>query len=133
MEVYKTYNHKYIDKQWKQRNMNECDKRKSYINSKLHVNYISSNNAGHPVSKIFTTLHYTLPNYKSFHYTGRHFTSFHLIFTQLHFTILSFGLTPFKFPTAPFHQTSLHFTSLHFIALLADFRYTSFPFISLRL
>ena len=64
------------------------------------MTYIYSDNDRHPVSKTFTTLHYTC----------RHFTSSHLNFTQLHFTTLSFGLNPFKFPTPPLHLTSFHFT-----------------------
>ena len=38
-----------------QKNMKECDKRKSHKRSKLHVIYISSNNVRHPVTKTFTT------------------------------------------------------------------------------
>ena len=75
-----------------QKSMKECDKQKSHISSKIHVNYIFSNNVRHPVAKTFTTLHCTC----------RHFTSSHLNFTQLHFITLSFGLTPFNFPTASF-------------------------------
>jgi len=41
------------------KNMKECDKRKSHISSKLHMICISSNNVGHSVTKIFTTLHPT--------------------------------------------------------------------------
>jgi len=44
--------------------MNECDKRKSHISSKLHMIYISSNNVRHPVTETFTTLYYT-----SLHFT----------------------------------------------------------------
>jgi len=76
--------------------------------------YTSSNNERHPVTKIFTPLHYTC----------RHFTSSALNFAQIHFThftTLSLGLNPFKFPTAPFHLVSQHFTSLHFTALLTIF------------
>jgi len=43
--------------------MKECDKRKSHISSKLHMISISSTIVTHPVTKIFTTLHYTSPNY----------------------------------------------------------------------
>jgi len=43
--------------------MTECDKRKSHIGSKLHAIYISSSNVRRPVTKTFTTLHYTSPNY----------------------------------------------------------------------
>jgi len=48
----------------KQKNMTEYDKRKSHESSKIHVISISSNNVRHPVTKIFTTLHYT-----SLHFT----------------------------------------------------------------
>jgi hypothetical protein len=104
--------------------MKEYGKWRSQIRSKLHVICISSNKVRHPVTKNFTTLHYTSPT--PFHYTCRHFTSSHLNFTQLHFTTLSFGSMAFKFPTAPFHLTSLHVTSLHFTALLDDFHHTLF-------
>ena len=43
--------------------MKECDKRKNHVSSKLHMIYISSNNVKHPVTKTFTTLHYTSTNY----------------------------------------------------------------------
>jgi len=46
-------------KKWNQNNTKECDKRKSRISSRLHMIYISSNNVRCPVSKTFTTLHYT--------------------------------------------------------------------------
>jgi hypothetical protein len=39
--------------------MTECDKLKNHINSKLHIIYISFNNFRHPVTKTFTSLHYT--------------------------------------------------------------------------
>jgi len=49
-------------KKWNQKNMKECDKRKSDISRKLQMIYISSNNVRHPVTKTFTTLHhYQLP------------------------------------------------------------------------
>jgi hypothetical protein len=112
----------------------ECDKRNSHISSKLRIVCISSNNVRHPVTKIFTTLHYTSPSYPSFHFTTLvDTTSPHLNFTQLHFTTLSSGLTPFKLPAVPFHLTSPHFTSRHFTALLDDLRHTSIPFIITRL
>ena len=47
----------------------EYDKRKSHKSSKLHIIYISSNNVRHPVTKTFTTLHYSSPNYTSLHFT----------------------------------------------------------------
>ena len=56
--------------------------------------YISSNNDIHPVTKTFTPLNYTSPNYTHtpLHYTCRHFTSSHLNCTQLHFTALHYPL-----------------------------------------
>jgi len=56
--VYKTLNRTYNDKK-DQKNVKEYDKRKSYINSKIHVIYIPSNNVRHPVVKTFTTFHST--------------------------------------------------------------------------
>jgi len=47
----------------------ECDKRKSYVNSKLHMIYISSNNGKQPVTKTFTTLKYASLNYTSLNFT----------------------------------------------------------------
>jgi hypothetical protein len=64
--------------------MKECDKGKSHISNKLHMSSVSSHNGRHPVTKTFTTLHYTSPNYTSLHFTCRHFTSSHLNFTQPH-------------------------------------------------
>jgi len=86
----------------------ECDKPNSHISSKLHLIYISYNNDRHPVTKTFTTLHYTSqhlstlhffpfktspqPHFSPLHNTCRHFTSFHLKLhpnhTSLHFTTL---------------------------------------------
>ena len=37
----------YGDKRWNEKNMKECDKPKSNINSKLHMIYVSSNNGRH--------------------------------------------------------------------------------------
>jgi hypothetical protein len=51
------------------RDRKEYDKRKSHISRKLYVIYISSNNIRHPVTKTFTTLYYTSPNYTSLHFT----------------------------------------------------------------
>jgi len=112
--------------------MKECNKRNSYIGSKLHMLslflslsfslslslslsiYISSDNFRRPVIKTFTTLHPT-----TLHYTCRHFTSSHLkLQPSTYFTSLSFGSSPFETPTASFHLTSLHFTSFHFTAIL---------------
>jgi len=50
----------------------ECQERnihKSHFSSKRHMIYISSNNGRHPVTNIFTPLHYTSPNYASLHFT----------------------------------------------------------------
>ena len=115
----------YNDKKWNQKNMKECDKRKSHKAATCIwcIPRFSSNNGRHPVTKNFTPLHYTSLHLSTLHYTCRQFTSSRLNFTQLHFTTLSFGLTPFKFPTAPFHLTSQHFTSLHF-----TFRWFSPPY-----
>ena len=60
-------------KKWNQKNMEECDKRESHTSSKLHMIYISSNNVRLPVTKIFSTLHYTSPNYTSLHLSTLHF------------------------------------------------------------
>ena len=65
-------------KKWKQKNMNECDKRKSNISNKFHI-YIYSNNVKHPVTKTFTTFHYTSPNCTSLHFTTLVDTSLPLI------------------------------------------------------
>ena len=119
------YTHTYNDVKWNQKNMEECDKRKSHVSSKLHMIYISSNSDRHPVTKNFTPLHPTTRHYTSLHlfshlnftqlhftplhYTCRHFTSSHLNFTQLHFTNLSISLTPFKFPTEWQRKTTKSF------------------------
>jgi hypothetical protein len=66
-------------KKWNQKNKKECDKRKSHISSKLDIIYISYNNVRHPVTKTFTTLHYTSPNYTSIHFTTLVDTSLPLI------------------------------------------------------
>ena len=68
---------------WNQKNMKECDKRKSHISSKLHIIYISSNNGRHPVTKTFTTLHST-----SLHMSILHFLSFQLHPTALHYHLI---------------------------------------------
>jgi len=49
--------------------MKECDKRNSHISSELRMIYISYNNDKHPVTKTFTPLHYTSPNYTSLQFT----------------------------------------------------------------
>jgi hypothetical protein len=53
--------------------MKECDKRKSHISSKLHTICTYSNNVIYPVTKTFTILHYTSPNYTSLHLSTLHF------------------------------------------------------------
>ena len=60
------------------------------ISSKLLMIYISPNIIRHPVTKTFTTLHYTSPNYTSLHYTYRtlHFFSFKLHPTTLHYSLI---------------------------------------------
>jgi hypothetical protein len=52
-----------LTKEYKQNQSNtkKYDKRNSHTSSKLHMIYISSNNVRHPVTKTFTTLHYTSP------------------------------------------------------------------------
>ena len=47
----------------KQTNMKECDKRNTQISNKLRTIYMSSNNNRKPVTKTFTTLQHTSPNY----------------------------------------------------------------------
>ena len=70
-------------KKWNQNNMNECDKRKSHISSKLHMIYISSNNVRHPVTETFTTLYYT-----SLCLSTLHFLSFKLHPTKLNYPLI---------------------------------------------
>jgi len=64
--------------------MNEYDKRKSHIRSKIHVVYVSSNNVRHHFPKTVTTLHYISPNYTSLHLSTLHFLPFQLHPTTLH-------------------------------------------------
>ena len=49
--------------------MKESDKRTSHISRKLHMICIFSNNVRHPVTKTFTTLHYTSPSYTLLKFT----------------------------------------------------------------
>jgi len=63
--------------------MKECDKRKSHINSKLHMICVSYNNIGHPVTKAFITLHST-----SLHFSTLHFLPFKLHPTTLHYPLI---------------------------------------------
>jgi hypothetical protein len=103
--------------------MQECDKWNSHITSKLNLICVSSNNDRHPVTKIFTPIHYTSPT--PLYFTCRHFTSSHLNFPQLHFTTLSFGLTlPLHFTSH--HYTSLPFTFRRFSPYFYSFRFTPF-------
>jgi len=113
-----------VIKKWSQKNMKECDNRKSHVSNKLHLIYISSNNVWHPCTKTFTTLHPTTLNSTSLHLLTLHFLSFKL--HPLHFTTLLFGLTPVKFPTAPFHLTSLHCTFRWFSPHFYSFHFTPF-------
>ena len=78
MKAYKTYNHIYNDKKWKQWNMKECDKRKSHISSKLRMICKSSNNGRHPVTMTFTTLHPTKLHSTSLNLSTLHFFAFKL-------------------------------------------------------
>ena len=64
--------------------MKEYDKRKSHLSSKLLMIHISSNNARHPVTNIFTALTTLRPT----NYTSLHFTTI----STLHF--LPFKLQP---------------------------------------
>jgi len=48
----------YNDTKKNQKNMKECDKRNSYISSKLHMICIYFNNDRHPFTKT-TSLHFT--------------------------------------------------------------------------
>jgi hypothetical protein len=117
------------DKKWNQKNMKECDKRKSHISSKLRMIslslslyiYISSNNGRHFVTKTFTPLQYTSSNYTSLHNTCRHFTSSHFNFTQIHFTTSHLAELHLNFP---FHYTSRHCTFRRFSPNLYSFYFT---------
>jgi hypothetical protein len=69
--------------------MKECDKRNSHISSKLHIYiyiyiFVCVCSGRHLVTKTFTPLYYTSPNYTSLPLID---TSFHLTFTHLHFTL----------------------------------------------
>ena len=61
------------------KNMKECDKRKKHISRKLHMIYISSNNIRHPVTKTYTILQHTSPQYISLYFTKLADTSLPLI------------------------------------------------------
>jgi hypothetical protein len=69
---------------------------------------MSSNNAGHLITKTITTLqhfaelHHISPNYTSLHLSTLHFLSF-----TLHFPLI--WLNPFAFPIDLFHLTSLNY------------------------
>ena len=73
----------YTDKKWNQKNMKECDKRKSHKSSNLHMMYISSNDGRHPVTKNFTPLHPT-----TLHSTSLHLSTLRLLSFKLHPTTL---------------------------------------------
>ena len=68
--------------------MKECDKQKSHISSKIHVNYIFSNNVRHPVAKTFTTLHPTALHFTPLHLSTLHFLPFKLHPTTLHYSVI---------------------------------------------
>jgi len=109
--------------------MKECDKRKSHISSKLRMIYISSNNFGHPVTKIFTTLYYTSLKYTSLHFTTLstlHFLSFKLHPSTLHYSLIWLNSIYIYHLSISPYITTLHLTSLH--CTLDDFRHTSFRF-----
>ena len=61
--------------------MKESDKRQ-----KLHMIYVSSNDDRHPITKTFTPLYYTSPNYMSLHFTTLVDTSLHPI--SLHYPLI---------------------------------------------
>jgi hypothetical protein len=110
---------------WNQKNMKDCDKRKSHISSKLHMTCLSSNNFRQPVTKTFTTLHYSSPNYTSLHLSILHFLSFKLLPTTLHSTSLHLSILHFlSFKLLP---TTLHFTQLHFLTSWKTFRPICIP------
>ena len=73
----------------KPKNVKECEKRKSHINSTLHVVYISSNNVR---QHSYYDFHYTYLNYTSLHFTSLHCTSLLDDFRQ---NFYSFHFTPF--------------------------------------
>ena len=58
-------------KGWKQKDMKECDKRKTH---NIFI-FSTSSNVRHAVTKNFTLLHYTSPNYTSLHFTKLVYTS----------------------------------------------------------
>jgi len=68
--------------------MEEYDKRKSHISSKLRMIYISSTNVRHPVTKTSTTLHQTALNSTSLHLSTLHFLSLKLHPTTLHYHLI---------------------------------------------
>ena len=89
----------YNDKKWNQKNMKECDKRKSHIKSKLHrlicllimLDTLLKRPTLHFNTLHPTTLHYISPHFTQLHFTTLHPTTRHFIsphFTQLHFTTL---------------------------------------------
>jgi len=65
--------------------MEECDKRKSHISSRLHLIYISSNKVRYPVTKTFITLHPFALNSTSLNLSTLYFLSFKLHPTALHY------------------------------------------------
>jgi len=98
--------------------MKKYDKRKTNLNCKLHMIYISSNNVRHPVPKTFPTLHYTSPNYTSLHFTSLHLSTLHFLSFKLHPTTL--------------HSTSLHLSTLHFLSFKLHPTTLHYPLIWLK-
>ena len=76
------------DEKQNQKNMEECDKGKSHIRSKLHAMCISSSNVIRPITKTFNTLHCTSPSYTSLHLSALHFYLFELHPTTLQSTLI---------------------------------------------
>ena len=75
-----THTHIYIYiiiKKKNQKNMKECDERKSHISSKLHMICTSSDNVRHPDTKTSTTLHPTTLYSSSLHLSTLHFLPSH--------------------------------------------------------
>jgi hypothetical protein len=83
--------------------MKECDNSKlRTYKQQLHIDYISSNNVRHLITRTITTLQH----FATLHHTSPNYTSLHL--STLHF--LSFTLNPSTFPAVLFHLTSLNYT-----------------------
>ena len=87
-----------------------CDKRNSHISSKLHLIYISSDNARHRVPKTFTTLHFFC-----LYFTPLVDISLfsHLNFTQLHYSLIWLNPISISYRSISPHITTFHLISLH--------------------